>query len=120
MNDTSGNVAGNLAGHGITPIRDQVLVRQDPAHARLGNGLYAPDTCARELQDDYGTVIAVGKGRVNEVGRAIPLDVRVGDRVLFRRRPGSALVPDWREGGREGWKDLVMLREDDILAIIAS
>lgn len=107
----------NLAHHGIRPIRDQVLVRQDPKKERFANGLYAPDVASRELQDDLGTVVAVGPGALVD-GVRIPLLVGPEDRVMFRRRPDSALIPDPREGGRPEWRDLVLLRESDIIAVI--
>lgn len=102
---------------GIRPIRDQVVVRQDPPQEKLANGLYVPQTASRELQEDIGTVVAIGPGALAG-GARLPMVVAVGDRVMFRRRPGSALVPDAREGGREDWKDLVILDEEDIFAVI--
>ena len=94
---------------GIRPIRDQVLVRQDPPSERHSSGLYLPDSAVRDLQEDLGAVLGVGPG-VTEVWP--------GDRVLFKRRPGSALVPDSRLGGDSEWIDVLMLREDDIIGII--
>ncbi len=87
-------------------------MRQDPVKEKLDSGLYLPDVCARELQDDFATVIAVGPGR------DLPLEVQVGDRVLFKRRPGTALIPDKREGGPSEWTDLLMLRETDIIGVV--
>lgn len=109
MKYTSSDFTEELAGHGIRAIRDQVLVRQDRPAERLKSGLYVPDRCARELQDDFGTVEGVGPK---------VLDVRVGDRVLFRRRADTALIPDKREGGRPEWIDLLVLRESDIIGVV--
>lgn len=98
-----------LPTHGLRPIRDQVLVRQDPLLERLASGLYVPETAARVLQEDYATVLAVGPACT---------ELAVGDRVLFARRPGTALITDPREGGREEWRDLLMLRETDVVGVI--
>lgn len=117
MEDTS---TGKLAGPVVRPLGDQVLVRQDPKKDRLASGLYVPERAARELQEDFATVLAVGPGRPGPSGDRIPVDVRVGDRVLFKRRPSTALVPDEREGDPNGWKDLLMLREDDIIGVLES
>jgi co-chaperonin GroES (HSP10) len=108
MDNTSSN-AENIAGHGIRPIYDQVLVRQERPLERLHSGLYVPDTARRELYQDFG--------RVEGVGPKV-LDVRVGDRVMFQRRADTALIPDAREGGREEWRDLLVLKEGDIIGIV--
>lgn len=109
MNDIDLDRTGNLAGHGLRPIKDQVLVRQDAVPNKLHSGLYVPDACARELQEDFGVVLAVGPRVV---------DVRVGDRVLFQRRACTALIPDRRFPGPAEWKDLLMLRETDIVGVV--
>ncbi len=95
----------------IRLIRDQVLVRQDLPQSRLQSGLYLPQG-HRDLQEDYATVIDVGPGN------KWPIGVKPGDRVLFKRRPSSALIPDPREGGREDWVNLLILREEDIIGVI--
>lgn len=101
--------AGNLSSHGLRPIHDQVLVRQDPVPETLPSGLYLTGSAMRELQEDLATVLAIGPK---------VLDVAVGDRVLIKRRADTALVPDKREGGRPDWIDLLMLRETDIVGIV--
>jgi chaperonin GroES len=108
----------NLADPQVAPIKDRVIIRQDPKKERLASGLYLPDTASRELQEDFGTVLAVGPGAVGPGGQRIPMEVAVGDRVLFKRRPSSALIPDEREGGPAEWKDVLVLREEDIIAVI--
>lgn len=100
-----------------TPIKDQVLVRQDPPKEKVGSGvLFAPQ--GSEEYPPMGTVLKVGPGKVGPGGGRIPLDVKPGDRVMFKRKPGSALVPDAREGDERGWKDLLVLTEDDILLVL--
>lgn len=108
-----------------TPIKDQVIVRQDPKKERLSSGLYVPQSADHALWDNYGEVLAVGPGRT-ELGEYVrALDVKVGDRVLFKRSPGTALMPDRREigildQGREDWADVLVLREDDIIGVVES
>ena len=76
----------------VRPINDQVLVRQDPPKDKIGS-FYVPQ--GKEEYPPLATVLAIGPGAVNDHGVRIPLDVKDGDRVLFKRRPGTALVPDW-------------------------
>ena len=102
----------------ITPIKDQIIIRQDAPKEKLDSGLYLPQG-HRDLHDDFGTVLAVGPGRITSGGVRIPMEVKPGDRVLFKRRPASALVRDPREGGYpKEWENILVLREDDILGIV--
>lgn len=104
--------------HGpIKPIQDQVVVRQDPPRNQRPSGLYIPEG-HRESYEDIGTVLAVGPGRADASGSRVPLEVAVGDRVRFVRRAATALVPDWREGGDEDRKDVLVLRESDVVGVV--
>lgn len=96
----------------IRPIRDQVLVKQDKPKEKLASGLFVPQG-HREAYEDFGTVIAVGPGRVSEGGTIIAPSVSPGDRVLFKRRPASSL----EDMGPE-FADMIMLKDDDILAVV--
>ena len=107
----------NPNAENLSMVQDRVLVRQSPKKERLESGLFIPDRAARELQEDTGVVVAVGPGSYGPEGVRIPVGVNVGDRVLFKRRPGSALCPDEREQHRLEWKDLIALREEDILLV---
>lgn len=100
----------------VTPIKDQVLVLADPAKDRTSSGLYYPQ--GSEDWPSLGTVMAVGPGRIIEGGEREPMGVEVGDRVLFKRQPASALVPDSREGDPRGWHGLVMLDEKSIIGVV--
>lgn len=93
-------------GRTIKPLKGLVLVQQDPPKEKVG-GIYLPQN-SRDLYEDIGTVLGVGPG-VD--------DLKVGDRVLFKRQPGSALNPDTREGSGE-WDNLLMMKEENILAVI--
>jgi chaperonin GroES len=71
-------------------------------------GIIIPDTAKEKPQE--GKVIAVGKGKVNDEGKVIPLDVKVNDRVLFGKYAGSEINIDGEEH--------MIMREDDILGVI--
>ena len=88
------------------PIKDRVIVRQDPKKNKIGM-IYTPD--GSEEYPCFGTVEAVG---------STVTCVAVGDRVLFQRKPSSALCRDWREGDPEGWRDLLNLPEGHIMAVV--
>lgn len=94
-------------GRYIRPLKNKIIVQQDPPKEKVGS-LFLPQN-SRELYDDYGTVVAVG-GDVKE-------DIKIGDRVLFQRQPGSALNPDKRDGASE-WDNLLVLDENNIVAVI--
>lgn len=88
----------------IRPLKDSVLVKQDDPKEKTEGGIFLIDSNDRKLHDDLGTVLAVGP----KVG-----GVRVGDRVMFSRRPSSHLGDL-----KEEWKNLLMLREEDCHAIL--
>lgn len=90
----------------LRPLKKKLLVRQDPPKEKVG-GLFLPRN-SRDLYDDYATIIAIGPD--------VKVEVKVGDRVLFKRQPSSALNPDSREG--KDWEGLLMLDEDNVLAVI--
>lgn len=99
----------------IRPLKDHVLVKQDSPKAQLKSGLFLPQG-SRDLYDDYGTVIAVGPGIAVEGGEIIPVSVKPGDRVMFKRRPASLINPDAREG--DEWFNYLMLKDEDIVAVL--
>jgi chaperonin GroES len=89
----------------ITPLHDRVLVRRLEEKETAKGGIIVPDTAKEKPQE--GDVIAVGSGKV-EKGRRIPLDVKVGDRILFGKYTGSEIRIDGQE--------YLILREEEILA----
>ena len=92
----------------IQPLADRVLVEPLEAEEKTAGGIVIPDT-AKEKQQK-GKVIAIGKGRVSDEGKVTPLEVKVNDRVLFGRYSGTEV--------KIGAVDYLMIKEDDILAII--
>ena len=92
----------------IRPLHDRVLVKRLAGEHQTASGIVIPDTAAEK--PDQGEVIAVGGGRILADGKVQSLDVKVGDRVLFGKYAGQAVkVHD---------EELLMLREEDILAVL--
>jgi chaperonin GroES len=92
----------------IRPLQDRVIVKRIEEEEKTKGGIIIPDSAKEKPQE--GRVIAVGKGKMTEEGKLIPLDVKVGDRVLFGKYAGT-------EVKIEGEEHLIM-REEDILGII--
>jgi len=93
----------------IRPLHDRVVVKRIEEERKTAGGIVIPDNAAEK--PDQGEVIAVGTGKILEDGKIRPLDVKVGDRVLFGKYSGSAVK-------MEGTEYLVM-REDDIMGVVA-
>ena len=92
----------------IQPLGDRVLVKALEAEEKTKGGIVIPDTAKEKPQE--AKVVAVGRGR-REDGKVIPLEVKVGDKVLYGKYTGTE-VRD-----KEG-EEYLILREDDILAIV--
>jgi chaperonin GroES len=93
---------------GFTPLHDRVLVRRIEAEEKTAGGIIIPDTAKEKPQE--GEIIAVGAGARDEDGERIPLDVKVGDRILFGKWSGTEVKLDG--------EDLIIMKESDILGII--
>jgi len=92
----------------VTPLHDRVLVRRLEAKETARAGIIIPDTAKEKPQE--GEVVAVGAGKI-EKGKRIPLDVKVGDRILFGKYTGNDIEIDDQE--------YLVLREDEILAKVS-
>jgi chaperonin GroES len=92
----------------IRPLHDRVLVKRLEEEKTSPGGILIPDTAAEK--PIKGKVIAVGNGKLLESGELRPLDVKVGDKVLFGKYSGTEVRVDG--------DDLLVMREDDITAII--
>jgi chaperonin GroES len=92
----------------IRPLQDRVIVKRIEEEGKTKGGIIIPDTAKEKPQE--GKVIAVGKGKVTEEGKVIPLDVKVGDKILFGKYSGTEIKI-------EGEEHLIM-KEEDILGII--
>ena len=92
----------------IRPLQDRVIVKRIEEEEKTKGGLIIPDTAKEKPQE--GKIVAVGKGKLNDDGKVMPLDVKVNDRVLFGKYSGTEI-------NIEGEEHLIM-REEDILGII--
>lgn len=93
---------------GVRPLHDRILVRRMAEEEKTAGGLFIPDTAKEKPQK--GEIVASGKGRVTEDGKILPLEVKVGDQVLFSKYAGTELKLNGQE--------YLMMREEDILGII--
>lgn len=92
----------------IKPLEDRVVVRTLEAEQTTASGLVIPDTVKEKPQE--GEVLAVGPGRIDDNGQRVPLDVSVGDRVIFSKYGGTEVKYDGEE--------LLILSARDILAVV--
>lgn len=91
----------------LTPLGDRVIVEPIEREETTASGIVLPETAKEKPQE--GEVIAVGEGKKNDDGTRIPLDVAVGDRVIFAKYAGTEFKLD-------GDKKVLILKESDILA----
>ncbi len=92
----------------IQPLGDRILVKSLEREEKSPGGIILPDTAQEKPQE--GKVIAVGKGRLLENGSMKPLEVKVGDTVLFAKYAGAEVTHEEKE--------FLILREEDILAVL--
>ncbi|MBB5374097.1 co-chaperone GroES [Acidocella aromatica] len=92
------------------PLHDRVVVRRITAEEKTAGGIIIPDTAKEKPQE--GEVVAAGPGARNEAGALVALDVKAGDRVLFGKWSGTEV--------KIGGEDLLIMKESDILGIIAA
>ena len=93
----------------VKPLNDRVLIRRMDAEEKVKGGIIIPDTAKEKPLE--GKVVAVGAGRLDEDGKRIPMEVKVGDRILIGKYTGTEVKIDDIEH--------VILREDEILGIVS-
>ncbi len=93
----------------IQPLGDRVVVKPLEAESKTKGGIVLPDTAKEKPQE--AEVVAVGKGKMLENGTLQPMEVKVGDRILYGKYSGSEVTT--KDGD-----ELLIMREEDILAII--
>lgn len=92
----------------LTPLADRVIIKPLEQKEVKKGGIIIPDTAKEKPQE--GEVVAVGKGKITEDGKILPMEVKVGDKVLFGKYAGTEIkIND---------EDYLIMREEDILAII--
>lgn len=92
----------------IRPLHDRLIVKRLEAEQKTKGGIIIPDSAKEKPQE--GEVLAVGNGKILDDGKKVPLDVKVGDRVLFSKYSGTDIKIDGEE--------YLILKEDDIQAIM--
>ena len=92
----------------IRPLHDRIIVQRLPQEVKTSGGIIIPDTAKEKPQK--GKVISTGKGRVNDEGKVLPLEVKPGDEVLFGKYSGTEFKMDGDE--------YLMMREEDIYGVI--
>jgi chaperonin GroES len=92
----------------IRPLHDRIIVERLEEETKTAGGIIIPDTAKEKPQQ--GKVIAIGKGKRTEDGKLLPLDVKVGDKILFGKYSGTEIKIEGKE--------FLMMREDDVLGVI--
>jgi len=94
----------------IRPLHDRVIVKRIEEERKTASGIVIPDTAAEK--PDQGEIVAVGKGKRDDSGKVIALDVKPGDKVLFGKYSGQTVKVHGEE--------LLVMREEDIMGVIES
>lgn len=92
----------------IRPLHDRVIVKRLEEERKTASGIVIPDSAAEK--PDQGEIIAVGKGKVDDDGKVRPLDVKVGDKVLFGKYSGQTV--------KVMGEELLVMREEDIMGVV--
>ncbi|MBN9468226.1 MAG: co-chaperone GroES [Bosea sp.] len=90
------------------PLHDRVVVKRIDAEEKTKGGIIIPDTAKEKPQE--GEVVAIGPGARDEIGKLVPPDVKVGDRVLFGKWSGTEVKIDG--------EDLLIMKESDIMGVV--
>lgn len=93
----------------VQPLGDRVFVKISASEEKTAGGILLPDTAKEKPQ--LGEVVAVGSGKVDKNGKRIPLDVKIGDKVLYSKYAGTDI--------KMGNEEYILLTERDILATVA-
>lgn len=92
----------------LRPLHDRIVVKRLEQETKTASGILIPDQAAEK--PDQGEVKAVGNGKILEDGKVRPLDVKVGDKILFGKYSGQVV--------KIGDEELLVMREDDVMAVV--
>lgn len=92
----------------IRPLHDRIIVKRVEEERKTASGIVIPDTAAEK--PDQGEVIAIGTGRKTEEGKVIPLQVKVGDKILFGKYSGQTVKVKGEE--------LLVMKEEDVMGVL--
>jgi chaperonin GroES len=99
----------NIVSVSIKPLEDRIVVKSLEAEQTTASGLVIPDTAKEKPQE--GEVLAVGPGRIDDKGNRVPLDISVGDRVIYSKYGGTEI--------KHGGEEYLILSARDVLAVIS-
>jgi chaperonin GroES len=92
----------------LRPLYDRVVLKRDDRQRHSPGGILIPDTAGEKPTE--GQVIAVGRGKILDNGKVRPMDLKVGDRVLFGKYSGTEV--------KLGGEELIVAREEDVMAVL--
>lgn len=92
----------------LRPLGDRIVVEPLAAEEKTKGGIILPDTAKEKPQE--GKIVAVGKGKTDESGKSVPMEVKVGDKILYGKYAGTEITIDNVE--------YMILREEDVLAVV--
>jgi chaperonin GroES len=92
----------------IRPLHDRLVVKREAEERKSPGGIVIPDTATEKPV--FGKVIAVGKGKILESGEVRPLDLKIGDKILFGKYSGTEVKVNGEE--------LVVMREEDVMGVV--
>jgi chaperonin GroES len=92
----------------LRPLHDRLIVKRLEEERKTASGIVIPDTVAEK--PDQGEVLAIGPGKKNEDGKLFPVDLKVGDKILFGKYSGTTVKIDGEE--------LLVMREEDVMAVV--
>ena len=92
----------------LRPLADRVIVKRIDSETKTASGIFIPDAAAEK--PDQGEILAVGPGKKNDKGDLLPMNVKVGDRVLFGKYSGQTV--------KVAGDELLVMKEDDLFAVV--
>jgi chaperonin GroES len=92
----------------LKPLGDRIVVEPLEAEEKTKGGIILPDTAKEKPQE--GKVVAIGKGKLDENGKPLPMEIKVGDKILYGKYAGTEITVDGKE--------YMILKEEDVLAVV--
>jgi chaperonin GroES len=92
----------------VKPLGDRVIVKPLEAEDKTKGGIILPDTAKEKPQE--GKIVAIGKGKVDDAGKSVPMEVKIGNKVLYGKYSGTEITI--------AQEQYIILKEEDILAVI--
>jgi chaperonin GroES len=92
----------------LRPLGDRIVVEPLEAEEKTKGGIILPDTAKEKPQE--GKVVAIGKGKIDENGKPLPMEVKMGDKILYGKYAGTEITVEGKE--------YMILKEEDILAVV--